>query len=385
MDRSPCRIHPVTQARAPTHMTDLSPAPDTLTSPDAPGGTPRRRTRRERRRRRRQWGGGILTVIVIAGAAIGGYYAAADPVQVNASDDPASEPVNPAVPEGLIGIESAEPKGPPTEIDNRVFVVGDSVMQAAASYLPEEMPTWSLTVDTKVGRFTDQGIDVTEKWIDRKALGEIAVVGLGNNYNGDEVAFGESIDEMMTTLVGVDHVIWFNVAEYREEQIEVNEALESARERYPNLVVVDWNTWYEAEPDFTGADDLHLTPDGAQAMASLLAYAVHDVTEAANEVPKAGVKDPVMTTKGTMPAGSGPKSKSSGSSSSGSSSSKKSTSSKPKSNQATPTTVAAPPPTTQTQTQTQTSEAPSASTPAPTPSTPPSVAPTPTTPAPATP
>jgi hypothetical protein len=255
-------------------------------------------------------------------------------------------------------------------------------MQAASTYLPDEMPEWSLTVDTKVGRFTDQGVDVTERWLTRKkAVGEIAVVGLGNNYGGDEDAFATSIDEMMELLADVDHVIWFNVAEYREEQEEVNEQLRLATERHPDLVIVDWNTWYESEPDFTGADDLHLTPEGALAMASLLADAVTDVTAAANEVPRPGVDDPIMTTRGTMPSGSGSKSSSSKSSSGSSGSSRSSSGSsgsskaKPKAASA-PTTMVAPAPTTNTQTSQPPAEgnnSPATTSPAP-------AAPTPTTP-----
>ena len=314
-------------------------------------------------------------MIVLAGAAVGGYYAAADPAEANSSNDPVASSTGRDVPDGLIGVTSTEAVGPPTAIDNHVFVVGDSVMQATATYLPDELPEWSLTVDTKVGRFTDQGVDVTRRWRKKgDAIGEIAVVGLGNNYGGDEAAFAASIDEMMAALDGVDHVIWFTVAEYRDEQAEVNRQLELATRRHPNLVLVDWNTWYEADPDLTGADDLHLTPLGAAAMSRLVADAVHDVTHAANEVPEPGVEDPVMTTKGTMPPGSGAKSSSSGSTKKSSSkkSKSKSSSSGPVGS-TTPTSSPAPSPTT------QTSEAPPAVDPQPT--SPPPTAPATTAPA----
>ncbi len=166
------------------------------------------------------------------------------------------------------------------------------------------MPEWSLLMDTKVGRFTTEGIKVARGWTSRGDVGQIAVVGLGNNFTpGAENIAGE-IDDMMSVLADAEHVIWFTVAEYRPEQAEVNVALRAAVQRHPKLVLVDWDSWYQAERGFTGRDHLHLTPKGAEAYSSLVAAAVSKVTHAANEQPAAGATAPRTYTKGVIP-GSG--------------------------------------------------------------------------------
>lgn len=193
---------------------------------------------------------------------------------------------------------------PTTEIDNRVFVLGDSVMQGAAPMLGDALPTWSVIADTKVGRFLDEGVGVLKRR--RSQIGEIAVVLMGNNYNGDEVAFRSQLDDAMEQLSGVEHVIFFTVTMYDEDRAEVNEALADLGESEPNVTVVDWGAWCDENvDDFLVGDRLHLTPDGAEALAQLVGEAVTRVTRAAGEYPAPGRAKPQLNTKGTIPPSKG--------------------------------------------------------------------------------
>jgi hypothetical protein len=168
-------------------------------------------------------------------------------------------------------------------------------------------------MDTKVGRFTREGIKVALAWKAKGDIGQIAVVGLGNNFTPGAENITSEIDDMMNVFADTEHVIWFTAAEYRPEQAEVNAALRAAATRYPKLVLVDWDAWYESQRRFTGRDHLHLTPKGAAAYSSLIAAAVTKVTQAADETPAGGATAPRMYTKGVIP-GSGPGSATSGSS-----------------------------------------------------------------------
>lgn len=205
-----------------------------------------------------------------------------------------------SVPAGLIeGITASSVPALVTPIDNRVFVVGDSVMQGASPYLPDLMPNWSLIIDTKVGRFLDEAIRVIDRR--REEIADIAVLNLGNNYGGDEATFASQVEEALDTLAGVRHVIWVNAAEFTADRAEVNEVLRDAATRHPELVIVDWNSWWAQRRSFTSGDRLHLTEEGARAYATLVALAVRQVTEAAGEYPKPGVSKPVVQTRGTIP------------------------------------------------------------------------------------
>jgi len=157
------------------------------------------------------------------------------------------------------------------------------VIQAATHHIATDLPDWSLIADTRVSRFTGEGLTIVEDR--REEIGEIAVVGLGNNYNGDKQQFADEVTEMLSLLDGVDHIIWLTVGEFDEDREDVNDVLEFHAAADDRLVLADWNSWWAAEPSFTGRDELHLTEDGALAMAALVAQSVVAVTEAANEVP----------------------------------------------------------------------------------------------------
>ncbi len=195
-------------------------------------------------------------------------------------------------------------------IDNRVFIVGDSVLQGAAPYVPDKLSTWSIIADTRVGRFLDEAIKVV-KQRSSKDLGKIVVLNLGNNYGGDQVIFQAQVEEMLDLLSGVDHVLWVNMGEFEKVQREVNAVLRGELLTHPNLTLLDWDTLWKAEPNYTGNDHLHLTPDGADAYAALIAGGVTRVTAAAKETPAPYPKSAKLTTKGQIPVATIPRRRSS--------------------------------------------------------------------------
>ncbi len=258
-----------------------------------------------RRGRSRWW---WVPVVVVVGAIGGGVLARIDShrsVAVVHESSTDTEPVagKQSVPSGLIGGATGAAKAPTHLIDNRVFVVGDSVMQGAAPYLAGDLPGWSIIADTKVGRFLDEADKVIQKR--RKDIADIAVLNLGNNYDGNQQEFADQVAVTLAELSGVEHVIWLNVAEFQPDRAEVNAVLTQAATTHPNLTIVDWNTWWAANRAFTGSDHLHLTDAGAKAYASLVTAAVQQVTADAGEAPAAGVAKPSLNTSGTIPGSKG--------------------------------------------------------------------------------
>jgi hypothetical protein len=189
--------------------------------------------------------------------------------------------------------------------DNKVFVLGDSVILGAKTQIPAALTGWKVTFDAKESRFITQGIDVLKahKSDDDKAraqaraeleqaykdagkpapppepapslvdvLGRVVVVSLCTNYQAGG-GFGNQIDSYMTYLKGVDRVVWVTCGEWSPGQTEANAAVRAAAGRYPNLVIADWAA-FSPTPGYTYDDGIHLKPPAQEEMAALLARAV---------------------------------------------------------------------------------------------------------------
>jgi len=155
---------------------------------------------------------------------------------------------------------------------NRVFVLGDSVLLGAANEIPAALPGWQVIVDAKVSRFLNQGIGVLQARRADIGDGGVVVIQQGNNYLGSEQQFREEIDQTMAVLTGVPKVVWLTVSEFRADRADVNKEILEAAQRYPNIVLADWNgVWLPNRIAFTSRDGLHLKRPGANAMAQLIA------------------------------------------------------------------------------------------------------------------
>ena len=186
---------------------------------------------------------------------------------------------------------------PPSQ---RLFMVTDSVGLGAAGALPRAFPPgWDVTVTGTPGRFVEQ---LQAAHVDPLAatgspvLGDHAVVAGGYNYPyWDPVRFDRSIDSMVDRLTsaGVEHVYWVTLRDVKPQYISgsawqqiqpyywyfptVNDHLERALERHPELSLVDW----AAFADRTGLtyDAIHLNPVGAAEFSRLIAEAVAKATD----------------------------------------------------------------------------------------------------------
>jgi lysophospholipase L1-like esterase len=157
---------------------------------------------------------------------------------------------------------------------NHVFVMGDSVMLGAADEIPAALPGWNVIVDAKVSRFLNQGIEVLQARRAEVGAGGVVVIQQGNNYLGSEQQFREEIDQTMAVLSGVPKVVWITVSEFTQSRVDVNREILAAAQRYPNIVLADWNGIWLANRAFTSHDGLHLKPAGQAAFAAMVAQVV---------------------------------------------------------------------------------------------------------------
>lgn len=198
---------------------------------------------------------------------------------------------------------AAEPVVPP---EHRVAVFADSVGLGARHSIPAAFPSdWEVNVVGEPARFveqleggpcfwtlTNQRCDVRFRLAaNPEWFGDHVVIAAGYNYPyWDPARFDRSIDSMVSTLVsaGVKHVYWVTLREVKPQYVSgaawrqiqpyywyfptVNEHLERALDRHPQLTLVDW----AAVADRTGLtyDAIHLNNDGAALYADQIRSAV---------------------------------------------------------------------------------------------------------------
>ncbi len=103
-----------------------------------------------------------------------------------------------------------------------------------------------------------------------RSLGRTVVVDVG--YNDSDSTYRADLDRTMRALVaaGVKSVIWVTLRETRSNYHWINVAIRSARGRWPQLVVADWNAYSQGHSWFDDAEGLHLNASGAWGLARLL-------------------------------------------------------------------------------------------------------------------
>jgi len=165
----------------------------------------------------------------------------------------------------------------PTVTDNRIFLLGDSVMgtmrpdNTDAARQTLEPLGWKVTIDAVDGRFADAAVTVLQER--RRDIGQVVVVLIGNNYGGDEQLIGHQLDTMLDLLEGVPRIVFLTVEEYEAKQAEVNTELRRIAAD-PRVTLVDWNAIVKGTPGANRPDGLHLTPFGAGVLARTIADAV---------------------------------------------------------------------------------------------------------------
>ena len=157
----------------------------------------------------------------------------------------------------------------PAPVSGPVTAVGDSILIDMQPNLEADIP--GIAVDGLVSRQFETGIGVVQA--DRAAgtLGSVLVVELGTNGT---VTSGD-IDAMMQAAAGVKRVVFVNVDVPRSWEQSDNATLAAGVARYPGVAVLaDWFSLSSPHPEWFTADQVHLQPAGAAALAGLIAQEV---------------------------------------------------------------------------------------------------------------
>lgn len=102
-----------------------------------------------------------------------------------------------------------------------------------------------------------------------RSLGDVLVVYVG--YNESASGYGKGIDQIMRAALGqgAKGVVWVTLREERDTYLQTNVAIRTAKKRWPQLHVADWNAYSSGKPWF-GSDGLHMGAAGAQELALFL-------------------------------------------------------------------------------------------------------------------
>ncbi len=102
-----------------------------------------------------------------------------------------------------------------------------------------------------------------------RALGDVLIVDVG--YNESATGYREGIDRVMRAAraQGASGVVWVLLRETRDIYRQTNTVIRAAQQRWPQLLVADWNAYSRGKPWFS-SDGLHMSTTGADALAAFL-------------------------------------------------------------------------------------------------------------------
>jgi len=156
---------------------------------------------------------------------------------------------------------------------NKVLMIGDSILASTARRYGNNMCRaleplgWQVEVEAEVSREITFGNRVLRSRLE--AGWDAALILLGNNYGQKPNVFMSELNKMLLALAPRP-VLLLTVTEFELIQSEVNDIIRSVGSLYPNVTVVDWATM-STFPGVLSADGLHLTDDGREFLAQVVA------------------------------------------------------------------------------------------------------------------
>ena len=222
-----------------------------------------------------------LLAILLAGCSTDTATKSAQPEETTADTATGSTQPEETTAQTVAQQETTATTGPPR---SWVTAIGDSVMIGAIDALQRKITNLAL-IDAQGSRQPPDAVDILQKRHAASQLGDVVIVHVGNNGPFTKAQF----DEMMQVLTGIRKVVVVNltVPPRVEDPIAVpnNAVLDSGVQRYPNTVLVDLHAASVNHPEFFGEDGIHLTLEGTQAYAGLIAAYLGDNTAEGSVAP----------------------------------------------------------------------------------------------------
>jgi lysophospholipase L1-like esterase len=155
-----------------------------------------------------------------------------------------------------------------------VLLIGDSLAEGTAPYLPGLLPERQITQEYGVGRSLSSG--VSELRADASTLPPILVLSLGSNDVPTPSSFGALVNEALS-VAGNRCVIWPDIVRppsggYNWDN--ANAVLAAAASTHPSLHVVPWSVMVRSHPEWLAGDGVHVDTAGYSARAQAIADAV---------------------------------------------------------------------------------------------------------------
>lgn len=149
------------------------------------------------------------------------------------------------------------------------LVVGDSMLLGAA----EEVAELGFALDVRICRPMSEGLDLLRAKRRAKKLPKIVVVGLGSNapLQKSELRAALRIVGPKRTLVLVTQFEYTGKPGIGAKLMRQTAACHTDR-----TLLIDWVRYAKRHPGMTYDDNIHLTPDGQQAVARLFRKALPD-------------------------------------------------------------------------------------------------------------
>jgi putative Ig domain-containing protein len=96
------------------------------------------------------------------------------------------------------------------------------------------------------------------------------VVAVG--YNDFEDQYAANIEDALRAIkaAGAKHVWWLTLRAAHHPYVNMNDDIEAAARRHPEMSVIDWNVYSRSHPAWFQDDGLHLLGPGSEAMATLI-------------------------------------------------------------------------------------------------------------------
>ncbi len=169
-----------------------------------------------------------------------------------------------------------------------LLVVGDSLTIGTEAFgsltkRVSALGTWTnVLTDTKVGHKASLSTGVIEKGLTATTTAIVVALGTNDMISKSETGYPRwVIDRVMQKTRGVP-VLWVNIefsqtgrSDWHARGVRFNKELRSAKFRYPNLIIADWNTAFTPKSKSRFIEDgVHLTVSGYKTRSNFLVSAI---------------------------------------------------------------------------------------------------------------
>lgn len=147
-----------------------------------------------------------------------------------------------------------------------ILGLGDSVMLGAIDSLYKTFPNGY--IDAKVSRTAWEVGNILDSLEKSSTLGNPVIINLGAN--------GDCSNKYRTYLMnrfGNRKIFWINTT----NDLKFNEKIKEFAKDYPNLYVIDWNSYSKDHPEYFVYDGIHLTGKGRREFAKLIYDNIYNV------------------------------------------------------------------------------------------------------------